>query len=438
MENKWDVFAFYNPFMNRKFAFLSGVLFLASALSFAQEAKPAVAPTVAPAAAELSATQKETVLKAIETTLTERAFVPGIDFKQWSVFLEKKKEDIDKAVNPTDFARVVNTALRDFGISHTRLQTPKQAVARNKTTAIGSGMNLVSEEKGLRVRRVAEGSPAKLLGIEEKDLITLVNGVLPTNADVVTGEKGAIFKLQVEKSNGEKKEYELELKEFSTIRKETLTWFGEDTAVLRVYTFSAGYGRENIEGLMVEATKAKNLILDLRSNGGGAVNNLNHLLSLLMPVGTEYGAFISKKMANEFAAAKPDATVTPEAIAEWTTNKAKTRKGKVDFFKGKIAVLTNRGSGSASEICAASLREMVSAKIVGTPSAGAVLASVFRPLPEGFAIQIPISDYITQKGVRIEKNPVKPDYEVTAVKKDGEPDPVIEKAVEILKNAYGL
>ncbi len=217
--------------MNRKLALLTSFIALFSAVAFGQETKSA---TPVAATAELSATQKEIVLKAIETTLTERAFVPGIDFKMWPGFLEKKKEEIEKAANPTDFARVVNNALRDFGISHTRLQTPKQAIARNKTTTIGSGMNLTSEEKGLRVRRVAEGSPAKILGIEEKDLITLVNGALPATPETMTGEKGTIFKLEIEKANGDKRSVDLELKEFSTVRKETLTWFGEDSAVLRV------------------------------------------------------------------------------------------------------------------------------------------------------------------------------------------------------------
>jgi carboxyl-terminal processing protease len=383
---------------------------------------------------DLTSEQKQSVLKSLEETLTTRAFVPGVDFKKWNEFIEKKKEDIEKDKDVASFTRTVNQALRDFGISHCRLQTPRATSQRGKTTTIGTGFLGTVEEKGIRVRRVVDGSPAKTAGIEEKDLITKVNGELPTKADAVEGEKGTKFHLDIEKPDGATKQIDIELAEYSTVRKETLSWEGDDVAILRVHTFSAGYGRENIEALVAEASKkAKYLILDLRSNGGGAINNLNHMLSLLLPEGTAYGTFVTRRVAENYAREKPEAPTTAEAMADWAPNKAKTKKPKVPVFSGKIAVLMNRGSASASEICSAALKELVNAKVIGTPSAGAVLSSVFTRLVEGFSIQYPVSDYVTVKGVRLESNPIKPDVEVTAVRKEGEPDPVIAKAAEILR-----
>lgn len=383
---------------------------------------------------DLSAEQKQSVLKSIQETLNTRAFVPGVDFKKWDEFVAKKKEDIDKDADVASFTRTINQALRDFGISHCRLQTPRATSQRGKTTTIGSGFQGTVEEKGIRVRRVTDGSPAKQAGIEEKDLIVKVNGEKPSAADVVTGEKGAKFQLQVEKPNGETKDIEIELKEFSTVRKETLTWINPETAVLRLYTFSFGYDRANIESLVSEANgKAKTLIIDLRSNGGGAVNNLNHFLSLLLPDSTDYGTFVTKKLMDDYTKAKPDGPMTPESMAAWAPRKAKTKLQKVAPFSGKLGVLINRGSASASEICTAALREKGNAKVFGTQSAGAVLSSIFVKLTEGFSIQIPVSDYITVNGTRLEANPIKPDVEVTAVRKEGEDDPVITKAIEVLK-----
>ena len=382
----------------------------------------------------LTPEQKENVLKSIEETLSTRAFVPGVDFKKWNDFLAKKKEEIDGDKDVASFTRTVNQALREFGISHCRLQTPRSTEQRGKTTTVGSGFMGTVEEKGIRVRRVVEGSPAKEAGIEEKDVITKVNGEKPTKADAAAGEKGTKVHLEIEKPDGTTKQVDIELKEYSIVRKETLTWQGEDTAVLRISTFSAGYDRENLENLITEARKkAKYLILDLRSNGGGAINNLNHLLSLLMPENTPYGVYVTRKIADDYSKEKPEGPMTPEAMAEWAPNKAKTRKLKTEPFTGKVAVLMNRGSASASEICAEALKENVGAKVIGTPSAGAVLSSVFRKLVEGFSIQIPVSDYVTVKGVRLEANPIKPDVEVTAVKKGDEVDPVISKAIETLK-----
>ena len=395
--------------------FLAAVL---SACSFAQE---------------LTAEQKANVLKSLEETLTTSAFVPGVDFKKWNEYLEKKKDEIDKDTDVTNFTKTVNQALRDFGISHCRLQTPRATSQRGKTTTVGSGFMGTVEDNGIRVRRVVDGSPAKEAGIEEKDLIVKVNGEKPTKADAVQGERGDKFHLDVEKADGSTKQIEVELKEYSIVRKETLTWQGDDTAILRVNTFSTGYDRENLEALISAASKkAKYLIVDLRSNGGGAINNLNHFLSLLLPEGTTYGTFVSRRVAEDYAKERPSGPMTPEAMAEWTPRKTKTRKLKTPPFTGKIAVLMNRGSASASEICCAALQETAGAKVIGTQSAGAVLSSVFRKLVEGFSIQYPVSDYVTVKGVRLEAHPIKPDIEVTAVKTDHEPDPVVKKAVETL------
>ena len=63
----------------------------------------------------------------------------------------------------------------------------------------------------------------------------------------------------------------------------------------------------------------------------------------------------------------------------------------------------------------------------------AVLASIYSPLPEGFSLQHPVSDYVTEKGIRLEKNPVVPDVEATGAKGPDGKDPVIEKAIEVLK-----
>ena len=99
-------------------------------------------------------------------------------------------------------------------------------------------------------------------------------------------------------------------------------------------------------------------------------------------------------------------------------------------------MLINRGSGSASEICAAALSERASAPLVGTQSAGAVLSSTYAKLSEGFMMQYPLSDYITAKGMRLESNPLKPTHEVKAVRQGDGPDPAVEKAVEVLKGTH--
>jgi hypothetical protein len=216
--------------------------------------------------------------------------------------------------------------------------------------------------------------------------------------------------------------------------RESLKWIEEDAAVLRVSTFGREYSRSNVEKMLEDAAeKADFLVLDLRSNGGGAVNNLNHLLSHLLPDRTEYGTFISRRVFERYKIANPEGPEDVEAVAEWTSSKVKTRERTLKPFEGKIAVLINRGSASASEIAAAALRDTLQSPIVGTPSRGAVLASTFASLPEGYSLQYPVSDYVTAKGVRLEGAPLKPDLE-NSERPSREEDPAAIAALEVLKN----
>ncbi|MCG9895486.1 MAG: S41 family peptidase [Fimbriimonadaceae bacterium] len=385
----------------------------------------------------ITAEQKASVLAGIQETISQRAFVPGADFSKWSEFLAARQAELDKADTVPAFTTEVNRALNSFGFSHIRLLSPRAASRRGQTSTVGLGVSVRRVEDGLQVSAVAGGSPASQAEITPGTTILKVDGQPAREPAQLMGEEGVAVVLTVRRPDGTTADVPSTFRRFSTVRQETLTWVDSETAVLRVFTFSAGYGRQNLEKLIGEAAKAKRLVLDLRSNGGGAVNNLNHLLSLLLPDRTEYGTFISRTTYDRFVEANPEMEPTLVNIAEKTTRRAATRKREVEPFAGKIAVLTNRGSASASEITAAALREQAGAILVGTPTRGAVLASTFRGLNEGFSIQYPVSDYITVKGMRLEGNPLQPDITVTG-NATAESDPVLDAAVKALKEAAGV
>ena len=209
-----------------------------------------------------------------------------------------------------------------------------------------------------------------------------------------------------------------------------LTWLDDKTAHLRLRTFSDGYKAKEMDQKFEEiSTKAENLIIDLRGNGGGAVSNLQHFMSHLLPPRTELGTMVSKRTAKAFAdATKGDATNGAE-IAKWTDRKFRTSPLKAEPYKGKIAVLISRSSASASEICAAALSEQVKAPLIGSRSAGAVLVSRIVKLPEGLEMKVPISDFYTSKLRRLEGNPLQPDYEVST----RDTEACVTKAIEALK-----
>jgi carboxyl-terminal processing protease len=400
-----------------------------AAIAFCQPTQGQAPP---PAGVTLEKATKDEVLKQLEDVVTKQCFVPGVEFVKWPEFLEKHRVDVDKAETDVAFARELNKVLRDFGVSHIRFRTPKAAEARASGTTSGLGMQVKKVETGLEVTAVAPQGPAAALGVATGDVITEVEHKPATDPTAIQVEAGKTLAVKILKKGGEMKELTLEHKTFSNRRPETLTWIGDDAAVLKLYTFASGYDRKNVEALVAEANKkAKYLIIDLRSNGGGAVSSLNHFLSLLIPEGTPMGTFISRSSADAYAKTHTEGQTDPLKIAAWQERKYKTSKRPVEPFTGKIAVMINRGSASASEIACAALKECRDAVVVGGKSAGAVLASVYKKLPGGFELQYPLQDYVTIKGVRLEANPREPDL-VLERNPDGKDD-AADKALELLK-----
>lgn len=418
------------------FAFTKAFFFaIFAAASTAALSQPGGAAATSTSSA-MTVEQRAEVLKSIGDVVTQRMFVPGIYFAKWPEIVEKNKETLDKAEDERSFALAVNRVLREFGISHVRLRTPRAGQQRRTgPQAIGLGIQSQKDESGsLVITTVAPNSPAAAAGLQSGDKIQEVDGKAPESPAVLSGEADSKVGLKVVKKTGESVLLDLVRKPFSTARVDVVTWPSEDTAVLKVHSFSRGYSRDNIEKLAQEASKAKYLILDLRSNGGGATNNLLHLLSLLLPNDTKVGVFVSRRTYTEFEKANPEAPKDLAAIGNWAPNKYTTRKQRVEPFAGKIAVLVNRGSASASEICAAALRETAGAPIFGSRTAGAVLASTYASLAHGWEIQYPVTDYVTIKGMRLEGNPLIPDHEVTG-SANAEEDPVVKKAMETLRSA---
>lgn len=207
-----------------------------------------------------------------------------------------------------------------------------------------------------------------------------------------------------------------------------LEWIGEKTVRFRLRTFGEQYDRRQIEKMFEEAGKAESMVIDLRGNGGGAVSNLQHFLSHLLPPRTDVGTMVSRRIAKAYEEATKGDPTNGLEIAKWTDRKFRTATMKVEPFKGKVAVLTSRASASASEICAAALREAKKAPIVGTKTAGAVLVSRIIPLPQGFEMKVPTADFYTANYRRLEGNPLEPDAEENI----RDTEACVKKAIELL------
>lgn len=410
-------------------------LLVAMGLALTLTVHPQTSGTATPVSDKATLTKevKDTVMKEVNRIVTSVAFVPGVDFSKWTEFMDSQKDTVEKAETARDLTMAVNAALRKFGISHIVMSTPEMATARRTRSTIGIGIQIQPEPgKGIRVLNVFPGAPAQEAGIQPGDLIVEADGKKVESPADMAGEEGSQVSVKIDR-DGKSKTFKITRRKYSNVRPETLTWPAPDTAVLKVNTFDLAYNAENVEALMQEAAKAKNLLIDLRSNGGGAVTNLIHLLSLLLPEKTPIGTFVQRGMVDRYVKETGGSATDLDAIARFADRPVRTGKPKIDRFKGNIGVLVNGGSGSASEIAAAALHENVGAPIIGSKSAGAVLVSIMGPLPNGFMLQYPVTDYVTSRGVRLEGHGVEPVVEAPMVVKWGEKDVAIEKAVLLMQ-----
>lgn len=388
-------------------------------------------------------TTKKDVLDRMTRLIERNAYVPGVDFTQWPKFLEKVQPQVEKAKSDDEFAMAVNGGLRSFGFSHIALQTPRDGGIFKTGTTVGIGITSMIVADGVLVVRVVQGASADDAGLVPGDIITKVNGKPAKGISNIIGEEGTKVKLTVKHADGKSKDYTLLRKRFSTLRTEEVEWINKDTARLSIFTFGPGYDAKHVERLIGEVRHAPNLILDLRDNGGGAVMNLQHLLGQLMLSDKPVGTFVTKDMVDGYAKAHEGKSGEVKEIAAWSRDsrdyyfqQIRPAHSERDPYKGKLIVLVNALSGSASEIAATALKEIEGATVMGTKSAGAVLVSVIVPTGHGFMLQYPLSDYVSEGGVRLEGVGVTPDVltEEPRVRLPGQPDETVLKAVMAFDN----
>lgn len=423
----------YHSIMMRSFRwFVRGAVVLAALAPLAGFAQFKTGEELVKKEAEFTVEVREEILSGVTDILKTRAFVPGLDFNRWDELLEKNKEDLLKIGTENGFTSGVNRLIREFGISHVGLRTPRSATFRRTGVTSGLGMGAQFENGAMVIRTVSEGSPADKAGLVVGDRIVEINGE-PVKEDSRLAQNGdEPLKLKFVRGQESPRLVEVKSGEFVVVNRDKLTWVGDDIAVLRINSFSRGYEVEDINKMMTEAAKAKGVIIDLRNNGGGAVSNLAHLMGLFIESTEPVGTFVNRQMMRAFTEEKKVEMADVKEIATWGQQKYRPRTPSVPRFEGKVAVLINRGSASASEIFASAIKEVRGGEVVGQNSRGAVLASTYGRLAGGFEIQYPVSDYVTIKGQRLEGDPVVPTIPIEVVR-GAEGDPVLDAAVNALR-----
>ena len=289
---------------------------------------------------------------------------------------------------------------------------------------VGVGIYMVADEESDRVLVYypIPGSPAEKAGIKSGDLIISVDDVEYTAKDFdriasfIKGKAGTKVKLIIERE-GQRIPYEL-IREKITTNPITAKMLEGNIGYLKVPSFdedTAKSFKEKVQELQNQG--AQKLIIDLRNNGGGIVDEAVDIADMLLEKGKTIISTVNNKEKKTVTYSKNDPTITMPVI-----------------------VLVNENSASASEILACSLQDNERAKLVGTKTYGKGIIQTLLSLTDGSGLKITTEQYYTPKETSIHKEGIKPDEEVKlpdTVKSiysiEESKDTQLKKAIEMLK-----
>ena len=259
---------------------------------------------------------------------------------------------------------------------------------RFMTTGEYAGIGaLISKQNGVIViAEPYEGFPAQKYGLKAGDIILEVEGkatATMSTEDVSNLLKGPAMKpvkLKIQRPE-EKKPFDLEVvREKITI--EAVPYYGmldEKTAYIRLSNFTQNCSEE-VKKAYLDLKKQHNpesLVLDLRSNPGGLLIEAVQIMNLFVPKGVEIVSTRGK-------------------VKEWD-NVYKATQAPVDTTV-RIAVITNRGSASASEIIAGAMQDLDRGLVIGTRTFGKGLVQATRELSYNTKLKVTTAKYYVPSG----------------------------------------
>lgn len=286
---------------------------------------------------------------------------------------------------------------------------------------IGAQIQLTSDET-IKITKVFDDSPAKKAGLKEEDVFVSVDGTSIKGKSAT--EVANMLKSDSVKTSTivvKRNDKELTFK----VTKENITLFSVSSEMLDNNGKNVGYLSVSIFGqktysqfkdalTKLEKQDMDSLIIDLRGNTGGYLSTVTNMLEEFIDKGNVIYQIQSSS-----------------GVKQYKTVKASEKKYK-------IVVLIDGGSASASEIMSAAMKEVYGATLVGQTTYGKGTVQTTKNLSNGSMIKYTIEKWLTPSGKNIDKEGIKPDYEVElgdSYKNNPtkENDAQFQKALDLLK-----
>lgn len=286
---------------------------------------------------------------------------------------------------------------------------------------IGIYMTKNTEKNLIQVLAPIRESPAEKAGIKTGDFLVKIDGVEYTGDEMtqasnkIKGEEGTKVTLEILRGE-ETLTFEIERQKINTNPVYADVIDG-NIGYLGISSFDEGVAEDfKTKFQSLKEKGITSLIIDLRDNGGGIVDEATKIVDYIVPKGKEILITVDKNKNEEITKAEEDVLIDMP-----------------------IVVLVNASSASASEIMAGALKDLGEATIVGTKTYGKGIIQQFLSLSNGGGLKITIEEYYTPNRTKINGVGITPDVEVeleqsvTGLPTD-QNDTQLNKAKEILKS----
>lgn len=257
----------------------------------------------------------------------------------------------------------------------------------------GVGIEFIVLDDTLQVVAPLAGGPSERVGILAGDKIVSINDTVIAGVQIETsriynklrGPKGSTVRIGILRGQ------ERVLHHFEVIRDvipvksvDVAYMLDAETGYFKISRFNNNTYQEFMQHLtpLVEESGLKNLVLDLRGNPGGYLEEATEMLSQFFPEGK---------------------------LLVYTQGRAGQRKdyksnGRARFDLQNVAVLIDEGSASASEIVAGAVQDWDRGWVIGRRSFGKGLVQEQYPLSNGGAIRLTVSRYFIPSGRSIQRD----------------------------------
>lgn len=275
-----------------------------------------------------------------------------------------------------------------------------------------SGVGIYIEEKDgyINVKDTIKGQPAENAGVKKDDLIISIDdkdikGIgLDKVSSMIKGPKGTKVRIGIQR----KKEiltFEI-TRDSITINPVSYQILENNIGYIKLDEFNSQATLEIKKALVeIDKKKAKKIILDLRDNPGGMLNQAISISGLFVPKG-------------------------PVVYTKRKNKELETFTSTLENSKYKLVVLVNENSASASEILAGAIKDRKAGTLIGTKTFGKGIVQSLNFIEDGSMVKLTTAEYLTPNKTSIHGKGIVPDIIVENTEKE---DLQLKKAIEILR-----